>query len=135
MAPVSQSAATNLVVFSLLVFVVPLGLYAISSQGGLDCASPQAVSMHVRIRSVPSSVAPPPSRYLIPPAPAPSSSAMMRRMRAVIWTRLFGKPPTAWTRTVCSAVTAVIGVNGVLVAFLLAAFGEKTAEEVAKKED
>jgi len=52
-----------------------------------------------------------------------------------VWTRLFGKPPTAWTRTVCSAVTAVIGVNGVLAAFLLAAFGEKTAEEVAKKEN
>ncbi len=52
-----------------------------------------------------------------------------------MWTRLFGKPPTAWTRTVCSAVTAVIGVNGVLIAFLLAAFGEQTAEEVAKKED
>ena len=73
----------------------------------------------------------------IPPALAPLSLAISDTAShaAVVWTRLFGKPPTAWTRTVCSAVTAVIGVNGVLVAFLLAAFGEKTAEEVAKKED
>ena len=86
-------------------------------------------------------VCPPPSPAGLPctricwPFPASNASQPELSALAVFWTRLFGKPPTAWTRTVCSAVLAVIGVNGVLAAFLLAAFGEKSAEEVAKKED
>ena len=52
---------------------------------------------------------------------------------AVILVRLLG-PLSHWTRTVCSAVLAVLGVNAVLVMFVFAAFGE-APEAVAKKQD
>ena len=133
MAPVSPSAATNLVVFSLLVFVVPLGLYAISSQGALDCAILRT-SVHAS-HSCPDKAPPPFSSMPTASFASTLAPTTFSLVSAVVWARLFGKPPTAWTRTVCSAVLAVVGVNGVLAAFLLAAFGEKTAEEVAKKED
>lgn len=51
----------------------------------------------------------------------------------VVLERFFG-PLSHWTRTVCSALLAVFGVNAVLVMFVFAAFGE-SPEVVAKKRD